>query len=130
MKFFYFILLVGVSSYSQTNRYSSGTVSKYTPATTSNIDIYREYYKAQAEQRIENIKNNILFYEENANYNLNTDDYDLRQSMFEVKSYVKLLGDTNSMSLEQAEWYVKKMGKIYNKAVRKYNKALKKKSKN
>lgn len=111
--------------YSQ-NRYSSYSTSTYTPSTPN-----PEYYRAIAERRIENIKNNILYFDnlvQNA-LNSNTDDL-FREDMYEINQYLNALKNTNSMSLDNAESYLNTINRKYNKAVRKYNKRLKKANKN
>jgi hypothetical protein len=115
-----------VTIYSQ-NRYSNLSTSTYTPSATPSPD----YYRAVAEQRIENIKNNILHYDnlvQNA-LNSNTDNL-FKENMYEINQYLNALKNTSSMSLDNAESYINTINRKYNKAVRKYNKRLKKANKN
>lgn len=128
MRIHIFILLmicVG-KSYSQTNRYSTVTTSNYTPSATPSPD----YYRAISQQKIERIKEAMTFYDTNVNRNLSLNtDYEFRQDMLEVNSYLQALKDANSMDLDQAEHYVNVMAKKYNKAIKRYNKRLKKANK-
>jgi hypothetical protein len=115
-----------VTIYSQ-NRYSNLSTSTYTPSATPSPD----YYRAVAEQRIENTKNNILHYDnlvQNA-LNSNTDNL-FKENMYEINQYLNALKNTSSMSLDNAESYINTINRKYNKAVRKYNKRLKKANKN
>lgn len=110
--------------YAQSNRYSTVTTSSYTPDTSVNID----YYKAMAErnraiaiQKQENIAYNIQKLDDLTTAVLKMDiDNELREKMYEVRSYLKKLG--GQMSLNAAEKYVNRAYKIYNKSISKYYK--------
>jgi hypothetical protein len=109
--------------YSQ-NRYDNGSTSTYTPGTIPS----QGYYKAIAEGRIENIKSRISYYDDLVNKTLNSNiDQELRGNLREINKYLNALKNTERMSLDNAEWYLRTINRKYNKAIRKYNKRLKKK---
>ena len=111
--------------YSQ-NRYSNLSTSTYTPS-TPNID----YYRAVAEKRIENIKNNTEYYDNLIQNALNSNSDNLfKEDMYEINQYLNALKNASSMSLDTAESYLNTINRKYNKAVKKYNKRLKKANKN
>jgi hypothetical protein len=111
--------------YSQ-NRYSNYSTSTYTPSTPN-----PDYYRAIAERRIENIKNNTEYYDNLIQNALNSNaDTLFREDMYEINQYLNALKNASSMSLSDAESYLNTINRKYNKAVRKYNKRLKKANKN
>lgn len=113
------LALIAISSYSQ-NRYSNSSTSNYN-SEVPNAD----YYGAIAEKRMAEIGKSYQYYTSKVNENIAlTSDYQFKEDMYEVKSYLAPLA--GQMSLDQADLYIRKVEELYNKAVRKYNKRLKK----
>lgn len=126
----FLILFCLNKSYSQTNRYSTLTPSTYTPSSNYTPSPNVDYYKAIAENRIESIKNNILYYDNLVQDALNSNiDQIFRENLWEINQYLNALKNASSMSLDNAESYIKIINRKYNKAVRKYNKRIKKANK-
>lgn len=115
-----------VSMYSQTNRYSTVTTSTYTPSTSS-VDY--SYYEAMAKRKAEYVYEKSTSLQSKVNDYVNsTNDPLFRNDLYEVKSYLNPIFNNKRISISSAEWYLKKARKKFNRAIRKYNKRLKKKN--
>ena len=122
MKIFLLILtLLFVGTVSSQNRYSTVSTSSYQPMPAPSGD----YYRAMAERKMNEIGRKYQFYTEKVKeyMQLNTDEQ-FRTDLYEVQSYLNSLA--GQLSLDEADWYIKKVEKLFNKAVRKYNKRIKK----
>ena len=117
--------MLSAISYSQVNRYSKPTQpARYEPITDIN------YYKAQTQQLSNSIAESSASLKSKVDYYIkNTTDSQFRSDLYEVQSYLNPLFGTKWISVADAEWYLKKATRKYNKSVRQYNKRLKKKQK-
>jgi hypothetical protein len=84
-----------------------------------------EYYNELAKQRQQDLNANFETLDRLVNQSLESNtDSQFVSDIREVKSYMKAL--ENNMSLDNAEWYIRKASKLYNKAIKNYNKRIKK----
>ncbi|MES2545508.1 MAG: hypothetical protein V4548_11525 [Bacteroidota bacterium] len=115
------VLTAFTISLSAQNRYSQTSTSSYTPSYSSPPNY--EYYQKLAEKRTDEIHNSQqnLYRLINQNLERNVDD-EFRVKMEEVKSYLKAI--KSGVSIEEAESYLKKANRLYNRAVKKYNKRI------
>tara|TARA_B110000908_G_C10244315_1_gene447933 strand:+ start:1170 stop:1556 length:387 start_codon:yes stop_codon:yes gene_type:complete len=119
-----FFLLCTVSMYSQSRTHTIST-SPYQPITDT------RYYEALAKRKAEHIKEKSISLQKRVdNYINTTNDHLFRTDLYEVKSYLNPIFNNKIISISNAEWYLKKGRKKFNRAIRKYNKRLKKKQKN
>lgn len=119
-----FFLLCTVSMYSQSRTYTIST-SAYQPITDT------RYYEALAKRKAEYIKEKSISLQKRVdNYINTTNDHLFRTDLYEVKSYLNPIFNNKIISISNAEWYLKKGRKKFNRAIRRYNKRLKKKQKN
>lgn len=119
-----FFVSCTVSLYSQ-SRTSTTSTSSYQPITDT------RYYEALAERKAEYIKEKSISLQKKVNNYINTTNDPLfRTDLYEVKSYLNPIFNNERISISSAEWYLKKGRKKFNRAIRKYNKRLKKKQKN
>jgi len=118
-------LILNMSTYSQTNRYTEYSTAKYTPMNNSEISDYnviasknRVRYIGENSQRLHDRINHIM-----SNY----DDDFLKLALHYInETYLKPLLIGQKMSLSEAEWYFKKAKKGFKKTIRIYNRRIKK----
>ena len=128
-KLFLFLIALGFTSsgFTQTNRYTNLSTSSYKARSAE--EIMSSYDARGASANV--IKNAIYYYEKiEALLEKNT-DYQFKSDLRTAKSYLNpIIIEQRPMSIASAEWYVKKCRKTMNKAIRKYNKRVKKANKN
>lgn len=122
--FLLFMILLAMSGYSQ-NRYSNYSVATYSPTILS-----PDMYQAIAEQKRQSLIQNVDYYDNLTVEALNSNsDDEFRQDIYEIRSYLNALKNDGSINISQAESYINIIGRKYNKAIRKYNRRLKKAAK-
>jgi|GEM_PF-6422149 len=107
-------------SIDNSNRTSTVTTSKYEA-------IYDySYYMAMTKNKAQKIYNLALEYKSIIDKNLKTvKDKKLRMDIYDAKYYLDKVF-VNGVRIGDAEDYLRKTKKLYNKAIRKYNKRIKK----
>lgn len=111
----------------QVNRYSKpAQTATFNPVDYSSLSTYSE---AESQRRSGNIHDSAEnLYDRVYKYIIDTQDPIFKRDLIAVKPYLRpLLDPDRRMSLRSAQWYYKKARNKFNKAIKNYNKRLKKK---
>jgi hypothetical protein len=113
--------LFTLSSHSQ-SRTPAYSTSSYRPITDMS------YYRALAERKAEVTINNASKLDDRIEGYLKTSqDYLFKKELRVASSYLhKIFNNYETISISSAAWYYKKARKVFNKAIRKHNRRLKK----